>query len=462
MTPWSLRKALPAGFAQKLERKLKDAHYLELLKGGYTAFVLKTAGGIVGYLLALLITRTLGAFSMGVFALSLTVLNIGGLAGKLGLNSMLLKLAAEYSALGRWDLIKAVHAKAMRIMVPLNILLSALLFLFAPLLAGRLFHKPEIAAHLRIAAVALLPAAIHALNSEGLRGIKKIREFSSLVELPNLFAIGALSVLLLFSRSSRLPVAAYVLGVAAAALVSQVLWARHSPSSNQGARAGISNGRLMGLAVPMMLSTSALFIMHWTDTLMLGIYRPEAEVGVFNICSKVSSVTSMAIISVNTIAAPKFAELWGKRDIASLRKVVRQSTKLIFWASAPVLLAITLLPGPILGLFGGEFRSGSRALLILLLGRFVNSLCGPVGILLTVTERQKLFQNIIFLAAALNIGLNLVLIPRYGITGASMASTISTVLWNFTCVYFVRAHFRFTTIYLPFRRFAGGVKTQGA
>ena len=54
-----------------------------------------------------------------------------------------------------------------------------------------------------------------------------------------------------------------------------------------------------------------------------------------------------------------------------------------------------------------------------------------------MTGREKLFQNILLLALAINIGLNILLIPTYGILGAAIASTTSIVFWNLTSVVYI-------------------------
>ncbi len=66
-----------------------------------------------------------------------------------------------------------------------------------------------------------------------------------------------------------------------------------------------------------------------------------------------------------------------------------------------------------------------------------------------MADRQVIFMRILFIGAILNIGLNYILIPIYGIVGASIASMFSIVFWNFLMVYFVWKEFNFMSIYLP-------------
>ena len=75
---------------------------------------------LAGYAFALLITRNLGAHAMGIFALSLTVLNIAALFGRLGLGTALLRFIAEYSSQDRPEMVKEVYVQSIKMLVPFS------------------------------------------------------------------------------------------------------------------------------------------------------------------------------------------------------------------------------------------------------------------------------------------------------------------------------------------------------
>ncbi len=189
--------------------------------------------------------------------------------------------------------------------------------------------------------------------------------------------------------------------------------------------------------------------MQWTDTIMLGMFRTEKEVGIYNVALKLAALTSITLFAINTIAAPKFAEFWGRRDIKGLGRVAQQSTKLIFWTSFPILLSFWLFPSYILSVFGSEFKAGVIALMILTFGQFVNAISGSVGYILQMTEKQKIFQNIILIATVINIILNAILIPKFGINGAAFASMVSLVFWNLTSVFYIINKYKINTTCFP-------------
>ena len=80
--------------------------------------------------------------------------------------------------------------------------------------------------------------------------------------------------------------------------------------------------------------------------------------------------------------------------------------------------------------FGNEYISGYAALVILCVSQSVCIITGPGGVLLNMSGHEKIVMKILLFSATLNIILNAILIPRYGINGAAISTAISTVIWH--------------------------------
>ena len=68
-----------------------------------------------------------------------------------------------------------------------------------------------------------------------------------------------------------------------------------------------------------------------------------------------------------------------------------------------------------------------------------------------MTNNQNIYAKILFVGALVNIVLNYILIPIYGINGAAIASMFSLVVWNVLMIYEVRRKFGFYTFYIPLK-----------
>jgi O-antigen/teichoic acid export membrane protein len=211
----------------------------------------------------------------------------------------------------------------------------------------------------------------------------------------------------------------------------------------------LSSKEFMQTALPMMLSASVFYLLSWTDVLMLGSMRSDAEVGTYNTAFKLATLANFPIMAVSAYAAPKFSEWLGKDGNKVFEQLVKQSSKLAMAGSLPIILILVLFPKSLLGVFGDEFRVAELLIYILMLGQIINSATGLGGDVLQMTGHHRLFSRIIVLAAVINIGLNALLIPTYGYNGAALASVVSLSFWKLACAWFIHRKYGLSVIYLP-------------
>jgi len=199
----------------------------------------------------------------------------------------------------------------------------------------------------------------------------------------------------------------------------------------------------------MMLTGSIFFILGWTDNLILGIFRSEEEVGMYDTAFKIAAASAIVLLAMNAIQAPSFAELHSKGDNKRLKNYVFNSTRLIFYATLPITLLILIFPVQILSIFGPAFSYAWPALCIMAIGNFVNCITGSVGILLQMTGHQRSYNKIITSTAIGSIALNILLIPYWGITGAAISSAIAKIFQNLASVIYAYRKMNIVSIYLP-------------
>ena len=433
-----------------LKTKLKDVHLKELLVGSSTSFVFKVFGFATNYMFILIVTRSLGAETMGIFALSLTLVQIFSVIGRLGLDSALLRFVSEYYAQNRKDMVKEVYIKAINVVIPISLALAIFLFIFSKYISGYVFNGEHLSVYFKIASFAIMPLVLITVNSECLRGLKKIKEYSFLqTGSVFLFAAFILAVSMNFTTEKYMPLVAYIISLFFVAILSFVMWLNDSEFMFVPSGGSIKMGTILDVALPMLFTTSLVMVLQWADTIMLGMFKSEAEIGVYNVAVKVSMLTGIVLFSINSIAAPKFAEFYGRQDIKGIGRLSQQSTRLIFWCSLPILTTFFLFPSLVLGLFGEEFKGGIYALMLLAAGQFINAISGSVGYILQMTGKQRVHQNIMLIATAINIALNALLIPTYGINGAAFASMISITFWNLSAVFYIKMSYGIFPMYMP-------------
>ena len=386
----------------------------------------KLIGASSGYALAWWVTHHEGAAAYGRFELALTVLTILALGSRLGLDGVLVKWMAATKAKGLQQFQSRLVMRA--VVVVLTVSLGGVLVMnhgLAARLTGWLGDGSMDLAWPWVAAG--IPAmAMWGLSSEALRGLARMKTYALLQ--PGM--VMAVTVMLMVGLGWQvIPSYALALGVfslvAIGLLVVGLSWkSSETPTEEWGWQSMVATGW------PMLMSSAMFLIMSWTDTLLLGHFLEEDQVGIYRVAFRMAAVVTLVQAAVNSYAAPLFAERHALGDAAGLREALRQTTWLNIAFSVPAFLMLVVAPAWWLSWFGDAFQVGGTCLLWLAAGQLVNALCGPVMYLLNMTGHERVAQRIVWTAAGLNLALNLWAIPRFGIEGAAVATALSMALWN--------------------------------
>lgn len=426
----------------KIKNKIySDKNLLELIKGGSVSFIFQIFGIGLSYLFILLISRFYGAEGMGIFALSFTVLNIFVLFGKFGLDVSSIKFIGERYEQKEYSHIKDIYLKILYLVIPINIILTILLFIIAPYLAEYVFKKPTMTIYFQLVSLGVLPMSLRFIHANAIRGMKNIKVFSFLQNITMyLFALFLLIILYLFTiHNNTDPLIALLFGLFVGALLSIYFWLKESNFFLNKKVFSLQVKEILSVSAPLLLSSSIMLILGLADTVMLGMLKSESDVGIYNVAYKIATVAMIVFIAMSSIATPKIAAV--QDDQEKLRRIVLQTTKLIVIVSLPMYFIIFVFSEQLLSLFGEEFKQGSLALILITIGFLVKSLLGTSEYVLQMTNQQKSLIFYALISAIINIVLNYFLIPIFDIEGAAFASMFSIIIYQLMITIKVQTNF---------------------
>ncbi|MBO9699275.1 MAG: flippase [Sporocytophaga sp.] len=428
-----------------------DKDLSELFWGSATSLIIKISSIGISYLFTLLVLYLYNPSEWGIFSLSLASMMIFAIPGRLGLDTAIVRFTSEYLTESNVNKLQDYYQKSFILVLLSSIACTILMYFFCGFLAESLFKKPVVTQSLKIMSLGIIPMNILFLNAESLRGHKEIKLYSFYKTVASYaFCIPLLYVITKAADIKFNPEISYVIGLWISMVLSIISWNKKLKLNYTLKNQEHSFSEIIKVAFPMLLTTSLIFLLGWTGSFAIGIFRQDpSEVGIYQVALRLSALTSLPVLAINSIAAPKFASLNSLKDTEGLEKVIRQSTKMTFWVSLPILSIFIAFPEFILSLFGKEFKSAALALIFISIGQFISSICGSVGNLLQMTGHQNKMQTIILIGTAVNIYLNYLLIPKYGIAGAGFASMIGVAVWNLSAVYVIWKEMNITTIYIP-------------
>jgi O-antigen/teichoic acid export membrane protein len=433
----------------KAIRLNKDGNLSELLKSSGFVLVFKVLGAISGYVFAFVVSKY-GADTYGIYELAFTALMILSVIVKWGLDGATVRFTQEYLVLGDKGKIRSLVSKSVFTIFISALVVGLLFFLLRKSLAEA-FDEPNLEKAYVWVAVGLLPFVLLQYYSEALRALKNIKAFSVFQVGSVLILASAIFILLKDIALSKGEIAtlAFVISTAVFAFGAYLVFQKSFRIRVGDIPAEqIDFKSVLKVGVPLLISGSLFLVISWTDTLMIGYYKSSTDVGIYRIAFKVATLITFIQFAVNSIAAPTIASLYAEDDLTALRKYIKYIGVINAAFAIPITLFIIVFSEPLLNLFGAEYTSGMVLLPILAIGQLVNALAGPVMYILNMTGKEKLSQRIMIWMTGLNIILNVVLIPRYGIVGAAIATTISMVTWNVIAAFYVYKYYK--VIAIPF------------
>jgi O-antigen/teichoic acid export membrane protein len=181
-------------------------------------------------------------------------------------------------------------------------------------------------------------------------------------------------------------------------------------------------------AFPLFLVDGIGFLLTNADVVVVGLYLPPDQVAVYFAAAKTIALVQFVYFSVKAAAAPRFSAIMADEDHAALEGFAAQAARWSFWPALAVGAGVLTLGEFLLGLFGPGFTQGYPLMIVLFSGILAKASVGPGEVLLNMAGWQKLCVALYATVLAANIGLNIVLIPRFGLIGAAAATAGAMML----------------------------------
>ena len=403
-----------------------------LLKKSFGVLLIRGMGVILLFLFSLFLTNYYSAEQVGQYDFVRATIMILSGASLIGTNQSLIYYSGFLNSKNSLKSIKNIYFKMIRMTTGICMIFILGYLIIPEGFINELFDKNNAHSLILKAIVALFFYTTTMLNIDALRALNQTIRSELYRNIFRYTPIFILSIFLFFTQNQEWLIEAFLAGFILLSLMTTIkiliLFKKLNLSNQTSYR--FSYNQIFSRSYPMALSAIAYFIMQSVDIIILTVYEGFDSVAYYSIAVKLATVTALALMSVNIVIAPKIAEIYNTNDFNRLNKLIRDAARIIFIISLPVLLILFIFSGPTLSLFGEGYVFAKQALWVLLAGQFFSALCGPGATYLNMTGKQKKLNKILISGLIVNVILNLVLIPIYGIEGAATATLISMVFWN--------------------------------
>jgi O-antigen/teichoic acid export membrane protein len=408
-----------------------DQDVLLAAKGSGIAFIGNMLASASRFAFGVVLARFLGAELLGQYNLSLTVAKVVGALALLGLSAGMARYIPI--AVNRKDdsFLWGVIQTGVGLPFLIGLILASGVFLLSDPLSVRLFDHPDLAPLLRLASLSIPLTALISILAAITQGFKRMeyKVYSQDITL-NLSKLILSVVLIGIGLSVVGAMFAHILA-SALTLVLLFYFVHRLFSLNRALHtAKRKTGEMLRFTLPLYLSGLLGEFSGSLETFILGMLGVMSGVGIYTSALRLSGIGGMFHQSLQRIAIPMISDLHSQGRLDQLGRVYQTTTKWGMTFNLPIFVSIAIFAKPLLAIFGEDFISGATGLTILAFATLFNASTGPCGSVVTMIGRSKLTlaNSIVYLVV--NVGLDVLLIPRWGMIGAALAVTLTGVLIN--------------------------------
>ncbi len=423
-----------------------ESHESTIARGAALIFLGMVLSMGIGFVIRTVLIRRLPTSEYGLFALAVTIGTALTTVSTLGLNQ---GLARTVSRKEDDEAVRNVVLTGITSTVAVSAVFLLALVLFPELLADSLFREASLTPLLGVIGILVVCIALQTIAVATFRGKKRVYErilVKNVVSpLGRLLFIG-IAVALGYEAFGV--IVAWTLGVGLSTLLA-VYYLYRRTTTFRIAPFDPQYRTLLGLSLPLMVSSAMWTTVQQADNILLGYYKTSTAVGIYDGAFLLTQLLLIVLSSFGFLFMPIFSELEAKNRLGQMNSVYTSVTEWAVLLVLPLYIALLFAPEAIItGVFKQSYAAGVVPLMVIASGIFVHILSGPSGDALIALGKTRIvmFGNVG--AGVLNVLLNILLIPRFGIIGAAGASAGAYTLFNLFHVFWL---YRETGI-LPFRR----------
>lgn len=188
------------------------------------------------------------------------------------------------------------------------------------------------------------------------------------------------------------------------------------------------NRELLGFALPQNLNMTLNRFLTGIDVLMLGaLGASAAAVGVYGAGAAIVRELRQIKLAFSGALAPQIARLYGRGDLDTLSRVYSATARWTATLAVPAILLVAVLHADLLRVFYPGYDGLTSFMLLLLPIPYFICGFGLAGNVVVMTGHSKLNLLNSITVGVVNVGLNLVLIPIFGMAGAAAASALGAL-----------------------------------
>jgi O-antigen/teichoic acid export membrane protein len=390
--------------------------------GRHVSFVVAVnfLGLLLSAVLMPILTKALGPAQYGIWTLVITAVALATPLAVMGFGDSIVRFLAGENDRNK---VREDFFSSLSVVLASSAVCSFIMFLLANTLATSIIKDSAAELYIRLGATLILLNSIFQVFLAFFRTGRNMGEYS-------LFQLGW-SLLQVCLTIGSLALGYKLFGVVTAAILSAVM-------VNGVAlifilnRAHFSRPRFSNIlpylrwGVPLAPNAAIMWVISTCDRYIVSYFLGTSAAGIYNAAYSIGFYSSFIIFPLGMVLYPYVTKHFAQGNIAETKNYFRYSFKYLMMITIPCAVGAAVLSRPLLLILTTpEFVSGRYIVALAALAAIFFCIYQFFLYVLYLENRTRLIVVLLSASAVLNLALNLLLIPRFGIEGAGIASSLA-------------------------------------
>jgi O-antigen/teichoic acid export membrane protein len=209
--------------------------------------------------------------------------------------------------------------------------------------------------------------------------------------------------------------------------------------------------KFLNYGMPLIVANLGIWILNMSDRYMLGIILGSEEVGIYSACYNVTWNSLFLIVNLFfMMEEPLAMKIWANDGEDALKEFINRETRIFLLTIIPIAIWIYAYSDVIFGIMvSSEYAYGIIVVPYVSLSVVISGIIYKFRLVFLVKEKTKKLMNIVLFSAFINVIGNFLLIPSYGILGASISTLIAYSIYLLLIVISANKIFKWTFPLVP-------------
>lgn len=202
--------------------------------------------------------------------------------------------------------------------------------------------------------------------------------------------------------------------------------------------------KFLKYGIPMIGVWGVSWLLNYCDRYIIVLFYNSSDVGIYDMSCKLAENSLNMIISSFTLAIyPILIRIWKEEGKNAVELKLKEMIKYYFILVIPAIIGLACISEKIyLGILDPKYSSGRNIIIISCIGMMFNGLTAIINKVWQLNEKTKKIFYIMIFSVILNIALNFIFIPKFGITVAALTTLISYILTTIITTIFIKKEFK--------------------